>query len=89
MRQVRDLPRISALRCGFRSKDPRRAARKFASGDRDRRSVRVVTAPDTTDAKVDSVRRNYQRLLGGKVKVTTEGIEGLVDRIVTGTFAME
>lgn len=66
-------------------------AKAFASGDRDRK-VRVVTTAGKTKAeteqKIKDVRQNYQRLLGGTVHVSTEGIEGLVDKIVAGTSGL-
>jgi hypothetical protein len=55
-------------------------AKAFASGDRGR-DVQVVTAPE----HAESVRQNYQRLLGGTVQVSTEGVEGLVNKIVAGS----
>lgn len=63
-------------------------AKAFASGNRDR-DVRVVTTAGATSAeteqKIKDVRQNYQRLIGGTVRVSTEGIEGFVDKIVAGT----
>jgi hypothetical protein len=58
-------------------------AKAFASGNRGR-EVLVVTAP--TDA--DALRQNYQRLIGGTVHVSPDGVEELVDRIVKGTSGL-
>ena len=58
-------------------------AKAFASGNRGR-EVLVVTTP--TDA--DALRQNYQRLIGGTVHVSTDGVEGLVEKIVAGTSGL-
>ena len=55
-------------------------AKAFAAGNRER-TVHVVT----TQKSARALRQNYQRLLGGAVRVSTYGVEGLVDRMLAGT----
>jgi hypothetical protein len=58
-------------------------AKSFASGNRGR-EVLVVTTPKDADA----LRQNYHQLIGGTVHVSTDGVEGLVEKIVAGTSGL-
>ena len=62
-------------------------AKAFASGNRGR-EVRVVTTPGRCDAATEEKKKNYQRLIGGKVQLFTDGVETLVNKIVTGASGL-